>query len=324
MGNEEFWKHYEKEVGSYKELLEVMDHIFSKWGTKTIAWRGQSDASWPLYSSLYRRLYWKKGTTSTEKELYKVEGEVLTEMHRWGLHISSTIGRMSVLNQLAVLQHYGAPTRLIDVTFNPWIGVWFAVEPKYDKGILIEDTKDARLFAVDVTGRLINENDDLRCWEDALTRPWGHKSTGLQGDADGENLDNEALQNTWSHKVLAWKPSHFDGRIAAQNGAFIFGGVPDVAGGNIWYKGESGAKEKWKISEVREATSLALRPHKYKSKAGGVSVSGNSLYTFRIKAEAKKEIRDRLEKQYGYSHKNIYPDYTGFADFGTPSLPKSS
>jgi hypothetical protein len=97
-------------------------------------------------------LYWTKGSLPEERELYKKEGDILKEVHRWGLHVSNDVGRLSVLNQLAALQHYGAPTRMIDITFNPWIAAWFAVEKKWDSGgnELYKD-KDARLFAIDVT-----------------------------------------------------------------------------------------------------------------------------------------------------------------------------
>jgi hypothetical protein len=63
-------------------------------------------------------------------------------------------GRLSVMAQLALLQHYGAPTRLIDVTFNPWIGLWFAVEQKWKDGLPQPD-KDVRLIAIDVTRKIV-------------------------------------------------------------------------------------------------------------------------------------------------------------------------
>ena len=55
------------------------------------------------------------------------EVDILKELHRWGLHNSESGGRLSILNQLAILQHYGAPTRLIDITFDAWVAVRFAV-----------------------------------------------------------------------------------------------------------------------------------------------------------------------------------------------------
>lgn len=50
------------------------------------------------------------------------------------------------------------------------IGAWFAVEEKWNNGEREHEDEDSRLFAVDVTGRLINENNEYRDWEDALKR----------------------------------------------------------------------------------------------------------------------------------------------------------
>jgi len=312
---EEFWKSYEVTINSYADLVSQIEEVFSRWGKKNkiFAWRGQTDASWPLHSSLYRRLLWSRGESFNEREMYQQEGKILTEVHRWGLHMSSTLGRLSVLNQLAMLQHYGAPTRLIDITFNPWIAAWFAVEPKWKDGSLMNDEKDSRLFAIDVTGRLINETTDLRPWEDDFKRPW---------DGDPKKPDEDARRTylTWCTKVFAWRPSHFDGRIAAQNGGFLFGGVPistGPKGPNQWPKEPSGA---WKIDEVRAATSVSLRPHKFDAKRGAVGVAQDAVYTFRIAGGAKNDIRERLEKQFGYKHSTIYPDFTGFVQFGTPEI----
>jgi hypothetical protein len=312
----DFWQPFEEVVSSYDELVRVIDTVFKKWSSrsKVFAWRGQVNADWPLYSSLYRRLaLTQPRSLPQESNLYRQEDQILINVHRWGLHVSPTGGRFSALRQLATLQHYGAPTRLIDVTFNPWIAAWFAVEKKWDNGTEVHATSDSRLFAVDVTGRLINENATYRPWEDDLTRPWPRKP------ARSTSSTTKQEYQIWCSQVFGWRPPHFDTRIAAQNGGFIFGGVPTTNGPNgqnQWPKGATTGF--WRIEEVRSATSIAIRPHKLNTVHGGVSQ--DALYTFRIAASAKTAIRERLEKYFGYTHSTIYPDYTGFSLFGTPEL----
>jgi hypothetical protein len=63
-----------------------------------------------------------------EKREELVDFDVLRSVHQWGLHNGAS-GRLSALAQLATLQHFGAPTRMIDVTLNAYIGLWFAVQP---------------------------------------------------------------------------------------------------------------------------------------------------------------------------------------------------
>jgi hypothetical protein len=309
MSAQPFWEPFEEEIASFDALLGVMDRLMQKAADDDIqfAWRGQVDASWPLHSSLYRRVCLTSGKTEKEPEVLERETKILSDLHRWGLHNPPLHGRLSVLRQLAMLQHYGAPTRLIDITFNAWVGVWFAVEKKWSNGAVIHEDKDARLFAIDVTDRLINENPAYRGWEDLLNRPW--KPDALEA-------------REWTTSVFAWKPSALDARIFAQNGGFLFGGVPGATrpeGGKFQFpRSPRNGDGWWPIEEGRKACCLAVRPHLFQPDRGGVRAG--ALYTFRITSGAKAQIRDRLEKMFGYSHATIYPDYTGFASFGTPDL----
>jgi len=311
---EDFWRPFEVVVENFDDLLKIINQIMEKAVAKNIsfAWRGQVDASWALHSSLYRRMNLTKGRILKEDEIEKAEKDVLTELHRWGLHSSSQNGRLSILNQLVILQHYGAPTRLIDITFNAWVGVWFAVEEKWTNGNKDSDDKDCRLFAFDITDRLINENSSHRSWEDDFSRPW------KQDREDGIN------KKEWTTSVYAWKPANLDARISAQNGGFLFGGVPGTTKPDnkiFQFPKSPNSREDgwWTIEEGRKACCIAARPHVFEP-AKGKGAGPGALYTFRIKAAAKEDIRKRLDKLFGYRHSTIYPDFSGFAAFGMPGI----
>jgi hypothetical protein len=300
------------EVTSFDAALEKIHGVFNDWSSsgRLFAWRGLVNASWPLHSSLYRRLAWTTSGTPKEDDLQAKEGEILADVHRWGLHTVDR-GRLSVMSQLAVLQHYGAPTRLIDITFNPLIGLWFAVEQQWENGATKNDDVDGRLFAIDVTDRLINEGP-LRRWEDDVHRPWVKR--------DDDDLDGEVIRD-WSIYAYAWRPPRLDHRIAAQNGGFLLGGVPSsgtTGHPQQWPKGPNTA-ERWSIDEVRQAVSVPLRVHKIERGDRGVWPQ-NPVYTLRIRKDAKPSIRSHLESLYGYKHSTIYPDFSGFSLFGTPLL----
>lgn len=293
---DDFWQPWESDISDFAAIDALLTKLSKKWGKagRQFAWRGVVDASWPLHSSLYRRLWWKyqedgAAQPPDEDAFYEAETRILADAHRWGLH-NGERGRLSILSELATLQHFGTPTRLIDVTLNAYIGLWFAVEKR--------DDIDGRLFAIDITSKLINETEN-RDWEDALSRPW----KGLSED-------------DWSIVTFGWKPPPFEARIAAQNGAFLFGGVPTTKPGFQLLKKPSESPT-WSRPSVRKCTSVALRFHKANPRAGGVAKQGSPAYTFRIAAKAKAEIRERLEAMFGYSYRTIYPDFPGFATFGT-------
>ncbi|WP_084288306.1 FRG domain-containing protein [Desulfovermiculus halophilus] len=315
----DFWEPTEETVDNFSELQSLLEEVFAK-GPKrgrTFAWRGQLNAEWPLTSSLYRRLKLALERNPEERDLYNFEGKILANVHRWGLHMSKTQGRLSVLNQLATMQHYGAPTRMIDVSFNPWIGIWFAVEQRFDNGNVLYVNEDARVFAIDVTDSLINANDQYRSWEDELKRPWRVGHPWSKSCSPDEGGDKEQYLE-WCTKPFAWRPAHFDNRIAAQNGGFVLGGAPLSYGPgnrpNQWPRDGGGY---WTMDEVRDSTSISVHPNRLKSKG---RVSSSAVYSIRIRAAAKEKIRKRLQTLFGYEHRTLYPDFAGFAQFGTAKI----
>lgn len=305
-----FWGPFETVINDYGDLVQAIEGVLSKAKaeSKQFAWRGQVNSDWALHSSLYRRLSLTKGANPKEDAFSSEELNILVALHRWGLHNVQGRGRLSVLNQLAMLQHFGAPTRLIDVSFNAWVGVFFAVEQKWSNAILSNEDDDARLFAIDVTDNIINEQSTRRDWEDTYSRPWTDKV--------------KIAPREWTTSFFAWKPPSLDARIFAQNGGFIFGGVPGAIGPNNtrfqFPKSPDFKDGWWPIDAGRGACSLALRPHKFAANAG--PIPNSACYTFRISAAAKQDIRNRLELMFGYKHSTIYPDYTGFSDFAVPHL----
>jgi hypothetical protein len=301
-----FWNPFDTVAASFDDASDLIRKITSGTDGRLFAWRGVGSAAWPLHSSLYRRLIWSRDIDDkapTEDDLQKAEMQIISEARTWGLH-SGDRGRLSMFEFLATLQHYGAPTRFIDVTFNPYTALFFATE---DARL---DSLPARVFAVEVTGRLLNGNDNrkLARWERADNLPW--------------TLDSLLPDDPWGHASYVWRPAGFDRRIAAQQGGFLFGGVPTAKKG-AWPKKPKSPTAKWTIDEVRRATSVPTRPHVIDATVGKKPSLGTALYSFRISAKAKTEIRDVLARTFGLTHATVYPDFPGFASWGGKWLPAS-
>ena len=335
-----FWANYEEKVENYSDLHEkilFLSNAASR-ARRNLVWRGQKDSSWPLHSKLYRNFLSPKSEAITENEFAEAERKILTNLRRWGLHSQRNIGRLSVLSQLAMLQHFGAPTRLLDITFNALVGAFFATEEDKE----LED-RDARLFAIDISDRLINENKNLRCWEDSLDTPWSSsfiekqfKETLLMNKEEAD-LRNDLFNSfpefknnwlrEWSSHFYAWKPPALDARIAAQNGGFLFGGIVGATlregyldpslnhhTGGFQLVDPTEKNKRISISETRTITSLAIQPKLFPNSSIREN-SKNSVYCIRITASAKKGIRERLRQIFGYRHSTIYPDFPGFSQF---------
>jgi len=85
--------------------------------------RGQSNAGWDLRTSFERCHFFGKN--------YRVEKDFLKDFQR-GAHTyfetQSLPETGDILSWLALMQHHGAPTRLLDFTFSPFIAAYFAFE----------------------------------------------------------------------------------------------------------------------------------------------------------------------------------------------------
>ena len=120
------WDEYDKAV-SRKH--------YRKW-----MYRGQSDASWHLESSLHRAFEEAqkihKAYRGREKDLRKTEHErVMIDRFMCNAHIylTSLPKETDTLSWLSLMQHHGAPTRLLDFTFSPYVALFFALEAGEDE-----------------------------------------------------------------------------------------------------------------------------------------------------------------------------------------------
>jgi hypothetical protein len=85
--------------------------------------RGMRDPNWPLETSLERASK-RCGKSSVEYE-QRVVREFRRHAHTFLHRIPN---EMNELEWLALMQHYGAPTRLLDFTRSFWIALFFAYE----------------------------------------------------------------------------------------------------------------------------------------------------------------------------------------------------
>jgi hypothetical protein len=126
-------------VSSWRELRDVLEDLASAgW-----AFRGQADASWPLESSLTRYLRIFGGPPNM---WLARESKILRTFKRKAhLLLPRTPDPGETLEWLALMQHHGAPTRLLDFTWSPYVAAFFALE---------RATNDAAIWAVS-SGRTV-------------------------------------------------------------------------------------------------------------------------------------------------------------------------
>jgi len=134
MQNFEF---FEKLVTEDEPIRKWSD--FQKWARRFRedgSFRGHADASWSLKTTLDRAV-WKtysaetsqiQSTTTKRVNIEENEKALLLAFQRVAHHyLARTPNHDQTMDWLAMMQHYGAPTRLLDWTRSPHVALYFAL-----------------------------------------------------------------------------------------------------------------------------------------------------------------------------------------------------
>ncbi|MEP7766002.1 FRG domain-containing protein [Sanguibacter sp. 25GB23B1] len=280
-------------VQTPEELFRIISHIALLSSGRTYAWRGQRDASWNFDSLLYRDTREADETRPvTEKLLRERELVILDEARRWGL--GRDLGSSATdMHLLAVLQHHGVPTRLIDVTSNPMTALWFATEEHPpDKSGRVAET-DGVLFAVDVT-----DTDWYQTFQHEGNQTWGKLESPMSG------AYNTALEKSESSGMFRAFPALPDDRMRAQEGFFLGSKVPEkhTQPGVLGLNPIGAAAGQSKLQKLLESDRGRGRP------------SNLPFCAVVIPNTVKRKIRGPLKRTYNRRRRVLFPDVDGFRD----------
>lgn len=272
-------------IRSVSEYLECLSKI--KMEPKTTfsvgcftLFRGQANANWLLSPSLYCQ------------NLFEAENLLLTEIK----HICPKEFGDNRFDSLVKMQHFGMPTRLLDVTTNPLVSLYFACESSEqsnEDGIVyifpnmpVSWSND---LLVDLVMDFVYDYFPRKMWLDQMLdqsrKKYGNGSYRLMPDTI------DSLLHYLTIPAFAVMPAKTNERVEAQDGAFFVFGMhfsnrevstnPGTIG-RVYYNFEpieiDNVQQIWKKTE-----------------------------TLRIPAAAKKGILNQLDI-LGINERKLFPD----------------
>jgi len=187
-----------------RELVEVVNGFSNGY-----VFRGQANASWPLTSSLERMLEPVWDTDGFDFK--KFEDFTLKRfMGKCHLYSSDAINPASKLEALALMQHYGAPTRLVDFTESPYLALYFAMETYNPLA-----KHEFALYAVDCTSLMKRSLEKLKDFDNKFS----YDLRSLEDNKDSifdDIIDRFTLELLWVSE-----PKVMNRRLDLQAGTFL-------------------------------------------------------------------------------------------------------
>jgi hypothetical protein len=196
-----------EECKDFPEFLDKAHALVTRSDGKWI-FRGQEKAKWCLKTTLQRECE-RFGVAGSD--IVRVEERMIREFQRRLHHYTANVPQATD-EWMALMQHHGAPTRLLDFTYSPQVAGYFA----FEKAALCKDKTDS--------------SDEVAIW--AVNTDWcdvqlkklypllpEHYTTYAK-NRDSQSFNSVFIDSAYK-LVLTVNPFRLNERLVYQKGVFL-------------------------------------------------------------------------------------------------------
>jgi hypothetical protein len=198
----------EMRASSLKEVRSAFDKLQAPhW-----VFRGQSDSQWELLSSIERAV-------GTRLHICEAEARLLSQFKsRAHLLTSNLPVENDDLEWLALMQHHGCPTRLLDFTASPYVALYFALES-------INTADTCAIWAINRRACDERAIDRIKILQEWSNGPLLNKDDLLHPDLasrlSSAGVFQRAVLSNQAPFICSAKPTRQNERLASQQGLFL-------------------------------------------------------------------------------------------------------
>jgi hypothetical protein len=251
---------------------ECVNLLLTSGGEETI-YRGHTSFDWELHSTLERALL-ERAEQLDDRKIQVMQSPVAdTETETWANDVETSLTTYFRRNAMRfevpllpetwdtlgwweVMQHHGAPTRLMDWTLSPFIAIWFALnghnDGEGDMALWIYDRRTAAQNHVGAEKRAKEISGDLRL--------------------DDRRLLNQYIQFAIEDNnpaLIAALPRQFPRAVAQQSVLTVSPSIAIAGSTHRWIRGRLATRirlrQEWKPEMVTVCQSMGLsRPRLFR------------------------------------------------------------